>query len=167
MLITRMSTKQPTTGRIAAGLIINIFLPGVGTMVVGKVGDGLTQLILSILLFWTIVVPLVVWIWAVVDVAIMFSESNLEGDPSAGGGNAGGVTVINQYGGNDSQPQNGTGSNQDSSNNAQNQSSQHKESAKTQETSQEKKSVKQQKSQTAKGTRMNSSGHNKAEKSQK
>jgi len=162
-----MSTRQPTTGQITAGLIINIFLPGVGTIVVGKVGDGLTQLVLNLLLFWTIVVPIVVWIWAVVDVAVMFSESNIEGNPSAGGGNAGGVTVINQYGGNDPQPQNGTGSNQDSSNNAQDQSSQHKESAKTQETSQENKSVKQQESQTEKGTHMNSSGHNQTEKSQK
>ena len=59
--------------------IINIFLPGVGTLLVGKIGTGIIQIVLSMIahgLIWTgigalIGIPLavVVWIWALVSVA--------------------------------------------------------------------------------------------------
>ena len=60
-------------------IIVNIFFPGVGTIIVGKVGKGVTQIILTIIAgimiataFLSIVgVPLAigVWIWALVSVA--------------------------------------------------------------------------------------------------
>ena len=60
-------------------LVINIFFPGVGTLLVGKIGTGIIQILLSMLahaLIWTgigalIGIPLavIVWIWALVSVA--------------------------------------------------------------------------------------------------
>jgi len=59
--------------------IINIFLPGVGTILVGKILVGVIQILLYMAahaLTWTVVgaligVPLVViiWIWALISVA--------------------------------------------------------------------------------------------------
>ena len=59
--------------------IISIFLPGVGTLLVGKIGTGIVQILLSLLahfLIWTAIgaiigIPLavIVWIWALVSVA--------------------------------------------------------------------------------------------------
>ena len=61
------------------GVIVNIFIPGIGTMIVGRIGQGIVQLILYILgliFSFTIVgavigVPLCigVWIWAIVSAA--------------------------------------------------------------------------------------------------
>jgi hypothetical protein len=60
-------------------LVINIFFPGVGTLLVGKIGTGIIQILLSMLahaLIWTAIgaligIPLavIVWIWALVSVA--------------------------------------------------------------------------------------------------
>jgi TM2 domain-containing membrane protein YozV len=60
-------------------IIINIFFPGIGTMIIGKVGTGVIQLVLSIIavaLSATGVLSIVgiplgigVWIWALVSVA--------------------------------------------------------------------------------------------------
>ena len=59
-------------------IIINIFFPGVGTLVVGKIGLGITQIILTIIAFVLVStgvlsiigIPLAigVWIWALVSV---------------------------------------------------------------------------------------------------
>jgi len=61
------------------GIIINIFFPGVGTLIVGKISTGIIQVILSIIAgillftgFLSIIgMPmfLIVWIWALVSVA--------------------------------------------------------------------------------------------------
>jgi TM2 domain-containing membrane protein YozV len=63
----------------AVGVLVNIFLPGVGTIIVGKAGQGIAQILLyllGILLSFTVVgaiigVPLciAVWIWAIVSAA--------------------------------------------------------------------------------------------------
>lgn len=60
-------------------IIINIFFPGVGTLIVGKIGTGVTQIILTIIavimnltaVLTIIGIPLAigVWIWALVSVA--------------------------------------------------------------------------------------------------
>jgi len=60
-------------------IIINIFFPGVGTLIVGKIGTGVIQLVLSIIaavmiatgLLSIVGIPLAVgvWIWALVSVA--------------------------------------------------------------------------------------------------
>ncbi|MDQ3463093.1 MAG: hypothetical protein M3471_08735 [Actinomycetota bacterium] len=53
-------------------LVLNIFFPGVGTLVLGKVGIGVTQILLGILAIplWLVgigfLLSLGVWIWAVV-----------------------------------------------------------------------------------------------------
>jgi hypothetical protein len=53
-------------------LVLNIFFPGVGTLVLGKVGTGVTQILLGILAIplWFVgigfLLSLGVWIWAVV-----------------------------------------------------------------------------------------------------
>ena len=59
--------------------IINIFLPGVGTLLVGKILIGVIQILLYMAahaLTWTVIgaligVPLIViiWIWALISVA--------------------------------------------------------------------------------------------------
>ncbi len=61
------------------GVIVNIFLPGIGTLIVGKIGQGIAQIVLYVvgLVFsFTVVgavigVPLciAVWIWAIVSAA--------------------------------------------------------------------------------------------------
>ncbi|MGI2905127.1 hypothetical protein [Tolypothrix sp. VBCCA 56010] len=61
------------------GIIVNIFFPGVGTLIVGKIGQGIAQLILiviAIFLDWTVIlefigIPLTIgtWIWALVSAA--------------------------------------------------------------------------------------------------
>jgi hypothetical protein len=60
-------------------LIINIFFPGVGTLLVGKILVGIVQIVLYAIahaLTWTVIgalvgLPLIaiVWIWALVSVA--------------------------------------------------------------------------------------------------
>jgi hypothetical protein len=62
-----------------AGLIVNIFLPGIGTLMCGKITQGIIQVclgVLSLLLNLTIIlsifgIPLYfgVWIWAIVSAA--------------------------------------------------------------------------------------------------
>lgn len=60
--------------KVAAGLL-SIFLGGlgVGRFYTGHWGIGLTQLLLSVLLFWTGIVPVAVGIWALVDGIIMLT----------------------------------------------------------------------------------------------
>lgn len=63
----------------AVAIIVNIFFPGIGTLIVGKIGQGIAQLILfsiGVVFNFTIIgaivgVPLCigVWIWALVTVA--------------------------------------------------------------------------------------------------
>ena len=62
----------------AIAIIINIFFPGIGTLIIGKVGQGITQIILTILaivltttgILSIIGIPLAigVWIWALISV---------------------------------------------------------------------------------------------------
>ncbi len=68
----------------ALAIIINIFFPGIGTLIAKKWGQGIAQLVLggvsAILIFTGILsivgIPLafVVWIWAIVCVATMPAE---------------------------------------------------------------------------------------------
>ena len=60
-------------------ILINIFFPGVGTLIIGKIGTGITQIVLTIIggvmaatgILSIVGIPLVigVWIWALVSVA--------------------------------------------------------------------------------------------------
>ncbi len=62
----------------ALSIILNVFFPGVGSLVIGKVGQGITQIILyflGVLFCFTLVgaivgIPLMigVWIWGLVTV---------------------------------------------------------------------------------------------------
>lgn len=61
------------------GIIVNIFLPGVGTLIVGKIPQGIVQIILmvvAIILNLTVIfailgIPIAIgtWIWALVSAA--------------------------------------------------------------------------------------------------
>jgi hypothetical protein len=61
------------------GIIVNIFFPGVGTLIVGKISTGVIQIILSIIAgiliftgFLSIIgmpMLIIVWIWSLVTVA--------------------------------------------------------------------------------------------------
>jgi TM2 domain-containing membrane protein YozV len=63
----------------AVGIIVNFFFPGIGSMIVGKVGQGITQLVLYVIgLFFIftgvgaiIGIPLCIgiWIWGLVTAA--------------------------------------------------------------------------------------------------
>ncbi len=62
-----------------AGIIVNIFLPGIGTLIVGKIIQGIIQTVLvfiAILLTLTgigaifgIPIYFIVWIWAIISAA--------------------------------------------------------------------------------------------------
>ena len=68
----------------ALGIIVNIFFPGIGTLIVGKIGQGVAQILLYLLgvmfcfsFFGLIIgVPLciAVWIWALASAANAPSE---------------------------------------------------------------------------------------------
>lgn len=61
------------------GVIVNIFFPGIGTMIVGRIGTGIVQLLLymfGVVLTITAVgaiigIPImfIVWVWAIVSAA--------------------------------------------------------------------------------------------------
>ncbi|MBW4641847.1 MAG: hypothetical protein KME23_02285 [Goleter apudmare HA4340-LM2] len=61
------------------GIIVNIFLPGIGTLIVGKIPQGIIQIILiviAIILNLTVIfailgIPIAIgtWIWALVSAA--------------------------------------------------------------------------------------------------
>jgi TM2 domain-containing membrane protein YozV len=61
------------------GILVNLFFPGVGMLIVGKIGQGVTQLLLYILglvLIFTVVllifgIPLCLdmWVWSLVGAA--------------------------------------------------------------------------------------------------
>lgn len=63
----------------ALAIIINIFFPGIGTLIIGKVGRGITQFLLYFLgaimvltgLLAIIGIPLCIgiWIWSIISVA--------------------------------------------------------------------------------------------------
>ena len=71
----------------AVAIIINIFFPGVGTLIIGKIGQGITQIILTIIAaimaatgFLSIIgIPLAigVWIWALVSAASSNATENI------------------------------------------------------------------------------------------
>jgi len=66
------STGRPTQAVAIAALILNLVLPGLGTIVGGRTGEGITQLVLALVSVPLMVViigfPLMIgiWIWALV-----------------------------------------------------------------------------------------------------
>jgi len=67
------------------GILLNIVLPGVGTLIVGKVVQGIIQLVLAIFaialcftVFGAIIgipIYLIVWIWAIVSAATVVDRN--------------------------------------------------------------------------------------------
>ncbi len=70
-------------------LLVNAFLcPGIGTLMVGKIGSGITQIVLlivTVILAFTIVglivalpLGLIVWVWSLVSVATTEGRISLD-----------------------------------------------------------------------------------------
>jgi TM2 domain-containing membrane protein YozV len=61
------------------GILVNLFFPGIGTLIVGKIGQGITQLVLYIIglvMIFTVIfsifgIPLCLsmWVWSLVSAA--------------------------------------------------------------------------------------------------
>ena len=61
------------------GIIINIFIPGIGTLIVGKIGEGLAQFfiwLVGVVLTFTVILSFVgiplcfaMWVWSIVSAA--------------------------------------------------------------------------------------------------
>ena len=47
--------------------VLNLFIPGLGQMIQGRVGRGIWILAGFILLSWTVIAPIVIYIWAIID----------------------------------------------------------------------------------------------------
>ena len=70
-----------------AGIIVNVFFPGIGSMIIGKAGAGIMQLlmyIIGLVLVFTLIgaiigYPLMIaaWIWGVVTAATFDETSRL------------------------------------------------------------------------------------------
>jgi TM2 domain-containing membrane protein YozV len=67
----------PPKSRVAF-ILLGLFLGGLGVhnFYAGYVGKGIAQLLLNLFLFWTIVVPLGVTIWIIVEVCTVDQDSN-------------------------------------------------------------------------------------------
>ncbi len=61
------------------GIIVNIFFPGIGTLIVGKVGQGIAQILLfvfGVILNFTVILSIIgiplcfgIWVWGIVSAA--------------------------------------------------------------------------------------------------
>ncbi|WP_319378273.1 zinc ribbon domain-containing protein [uncultured Methanocorpusculum sp.] len=58
-------------------VILGFFIIGAGLMYAGRVGLGIFHLVLSILLFWTILVPLALWIYGMLKGYELCKENNM------------------------------------------------------------------------------------------
>ena len=67
----------PPKSRIAY-ILLALFLGGLGihNFYAGYTGKGVAQLLMSLLLFWTIVVPIGVFIWIIVEIVTVDRDSN-------------------------------------------------------------------------------------------
>lgn len=68
---------NPPKSRVAF-VLLGVFLGGLGihNFYAGYVGKGIAQLLLNLFLFWTIVVPLGVTIWIIVELCTVDQDSN-------------------------------------------------------------------------------------------
>ena len=66
----------PPKSRLAY-ILLALFLGGLGVhnFYAGYTGRGVAQLLLTILLIWTIVVPLAVWIWTIVEMVTVTHDA--------------------------------------------------------------------------------------------
>jgi TM2 domain-containing membrane protein YozV len=58
-------------------ILLALFLGGLGVhnFYAGYSGKGITQLLLTLFLFWTVVVPIGVWIWIIIEMCTVDSDA--------------------------------------------------------------------------------------------
>ena len=96
-------------------IILNIFLPGVGSLVIGKVGQGVAQIIIywiGVLFTFTMIgaiigVPMMIgaWIWGLVTAAGSDSSAPVQVTVIQQNAPSGNATVSADAGSNGNQPQ--------------------------------------------------------------
>lgn len=76
-----MAKKKPSQGLAIAGLIVNLFIPGLGSIIGGRTSTGVIQLVLYII-SWPLSIILIgiplmlaMWIWALVTGIQMVKEA--------------------------------------------------------------------------------------------
>ncbi|MEM2956281.1 MAG: hypothetical protein QW041_01770 [Candidatus Pacearchaeota archaeon] len=85
MTIKKQKRKDDEKTTIIIGLIVNLFLPGLGTIIFGKYDIGIIQLVLSLVGFFISIttigviigIPLIIgmWIWALVTGIIVLKKN--------------------------------------------------------------------------------------------
>lgn len=59
-------------------ILFGLFLGGLGihNFYAGYAGRGIAQLLLNLFLFWTILVPIIIWIWVIIEIIVVDRDSN-------------------------------------------------------------------------------------------
>ncbi|PIN92877.1 hypothetical protein COU54_05130 [Candidatus Pacearchaeota archaeon CG10_big_fil_rev_8_21_14_0_10_31_24] len=71
-----------TSGLAVAALIINLFIPGLGTLIAGRIKSGAWQIVLLVIsaplsfIYIGFITYLIVWIWALITSIQLIKESN-------------------------------------------------------------------------------------------
>ncbi|MDP6601197.1 MAG: TM2 domain-containing protein [Phycisphaerales bacterium] len=63
----------PRVAYILLAILVGNF--GIHNFLAGYTSRGITQLLISVLLFWTVIAPLAVWIWAIVEACTVWRDA--------------------------------------------------------------------------------------------
>jgi TM2 domain-containing membrane protein YozV len=73
-LETQTTTEKPKSQMLYILLGITFGFLGIHNLYVGRRGEGITQLILFLLFFWTIIIPVGLMVWSVVEVCTVKTD---------------------------------------------------------------------------------------------